>query len=235
MRRLALAVLALAVLAGTAGCLGSGGVSQDRLAENATYDWNTSANVSVDVATGSYKAVYAVSNTSELSFATPTELSGDIPVSISAVKFRYPNGTVVNASTIAVEQTDSETIVHLPASEGKLAFTAPAGQRLVTIPAPLDGSYQVVLPGEMRVSIPIFGQVTPGGYSREIVDNRVHLRWDSLTASHVEVNYYYQQDVLIYGSVVLLAVLAGIAGALYLRLQIRRLREYREDAGLELE
>lgn len=235
MKRHAAVVLAVVALAALAGCMGGGGISDEQLAENATYDWNSSATVSADVATGSYKAVYTVSNRTELSLSTPTELTGDNPVSISAVQFRYSNGTVVNSSAIDVEQTDSETVVHLPAAEGQVAFTASAGQRVVVIPAAVEGSYEVALPGRMRVALPVFGSVSPGGYERSIVDGRTHLYWESLSGGHVEANYYYEQDMYIYGGVVALAVLGALAGAIYLRRQIRRLRQYREDAGLNVE
>jgi len=235
MRRLALATLAVVVLVAGAGCLGSGGVSDDQLAENATYAWNASANGTIDLSTGSYRAVFRVSNQSELRLATPTDLAGDSPVSVSAVQFRYPNGTVVNSSAIEVDQTRSETIVHLPAADGQFGYTASAGERVATLPTPVKGSYEVVLPGGMDVDLPVFGHVSPGGYDRSYEDGRVHLRWDDVSGDSVEVNYYYRQDLYIYGGVVLLALLAGGAGAFYIRLQIRRLREYRRDAGLDVE
>ncbi|QDX41383.1 DUF5803 family protein [Salarchaeum sp. JOR-1] len=233
MRRRLVAVLAVALLAVTAGCAGMGFSGADT--EEVSYDWNTSATVSVDVATGSYQAVYRVNNTTELSFSMPTELTGDQPISLSAVKFQYPNGTVVNESVVDVSETRSATVVSLPNDTGQVAFTAPAGQRTVTVSTPVDGSYEVVLPGGMDVVIPVLGHVDPGGYERSVEDGRVHLSWESYDGGHIEVNYYYQQDVYIFAGVIVLAALIGVAGAFYLRNQVRRLRQYREDAGLDVE
>ncbi|MEE6209848.1 DUF5803 family protein [Salarchaeum sp. III] len=233
MRRRLVAVLAVCVLAATAGCMGMGGTGAS--AEDVSYDWNASANASMDVAPGSYQAVYRVNNTTELSFSTPTKLTGDQPVSLSAVKFRYSNGTVVNESVVGVSQTRSETVVALPNDTGQLAFTATAGQRAVTVSAPVEGTYEVVLPGDMDVAIPVLGHVDPGGYDRSVEDGRVHLTWESLDGGHIEANYYYQQDVLLFGGVIVVSALVGVTGAFYLRNRIRRLRQYREDAGLELD
>ncbi|GAA0658949.1 DUF5803 family protein [Salarchaeum japonicum] len=226
-------MLAVALLAATAGCAGMGfsGAS----GEDVSYDWNASADASIDVSTGSYQAVYRANNTTELSFSTPTELTGDQPVSLSAVKFRYPNGTIVNESVVDVSETRSETVVSIPAADGQLAFTAPASQRGVTVSAPVEGSYEVVLPGGMDVLIPVLGHVDPGDYERSTADGRVHLAWESLDGGHVEASYYYQQDVYIFAGVIVLAALVGVTGAFYLRNQIRRLRQYREDAGLDVE
>ncbi|MGB9988010.1 DUF5803 family protein [Salarchaeum japonicum] len=233
MRRRLVAVLAVCALAATAGCMGMGFSGAD--GENVSYDWNASADASVDVSTGSYQAVYRVNNTTELSFSTPTDLTGDQPVTLSAVKFQYSNGTVVNESVVDVSQSRSSTTVSLPTDTGQVAFTAPADQRGVTVSTPVEGSYEVVLPGDMDVAIPVLGHVDPGGYDRSVEDGRVHLAWESLDSGHIEVTYYYEQDVYLFGGVIVLAVLLGVTGAFYLRNQIRRLQQYREDAGLDVE
>ncbi|WP_336036897.1 DUF5803 family protein [Halobacterium yunchengense] len=229
--RLAVAVVALALLA---GCLGGGPTPSDQqLAKNATYDWDTDADVTVVVEGGKYQTVADVNGTQKFRFAQSSGFGGRNPLFISAVQFRYPNGTVVGADRIDVASRDQRTVVELPADEGTFAYTANAGSRSATIPLDFEGSHEVVLPGGMRVSFPLFGSVSPGGYEKTVEDNHVHLYWDSLSSATISVSYYLERDLLLFGGVVAVLSAAAIGGVVYYRLRIRRLQRERERSGLE--
>lgn len=227
-----LAVVALAV---SAGCMGSTGPSQEELAQDATYEWDTDANVTVTVEGGEYQAVADVDGRDSLRLSTSSAFGGQSALSVSAVKFRYPNGTVVGAEEMSVSTADSQTVVEFPASNGTFAFTAGAGSRSVTVPAAFDGSYEVVLPAGMRVAFPVFGGVSPGGYEKTVADDRVHLRWESMGADSVSADFYLQQDLYVFGGIIAVLVAAALAGVVYFRMRIRRLERNREEAGLDLE
>ncbi|WP_435096950.1 DUF5803 family protein [Halarchaeum sp. P4] len=240
-RRWLLVTLAVLALAAGAGCLGTGTVSDQQLQRNATYDWNATAaeNATVHVnATGDeYQAVLNVSasNETELRFSQSSTFMGDSPVPIAAVQFRYPNGTVVNASAIGVSEDRDAVTVTLPGQRGQFAYTAPMGSRSLSVPAVLsDVSYEVVLPPGMRANVPIVGSVSPGGYERTVVDNRVHYHWDSVSANTVDVQFYLQRDIYIFAGLLALAALVALGGVVYFRIQIRRLEREREESGLDV-
>lgn len=233
MRR-ALALLALGVLVVLAGCGGTA-VNEQALNESASYDWNTSSAVTVTVDSGEYRAVYTLDNESEVELSLHDELLGRQPIPISAVQFRYENGTVVNASALAVEQRPDFTLVSVPASEGQFAYTASSQARTVTVPVVTDRSHEVVLPPRMRVSLPVFGGATPGGYDATIRDDRVHLTWSSVETEQINVDYYRERDLLLFGGVLGLVSIVGLLGLAYYRRQIRRLEHERSTAGLDVE
>ncbi|MXR20625.1 DUF5803 family protein [Halobacterium bonnevillei] len=231
--KLAVAVVLLAV---TAGCLGGGPTpSDDDLQEDATYDWDTDADVTVVVEGEEYKTVATVEDTGKVRLARSSGFGGRNPLFISAVQFRYPNGTVVGADAIDVSSKDQRTVVELPADNGTLAYTSNAGSRSATIPLDFEGSHEVVLPAAMRVSFPLFGSVDPGGYEKTVEDNRVHLRWDSLSNATIEVDFYLERDLYLFGGIIGVLAVAALAGVAYYRLRIRRLEQEREQAGLDVE
>ncbi|GGL43490.1 hypothetical protein GCM10009037_28670 [Halarchaeum grantii] len=240
-RRWLLVALAVVALAAGAGCLGSGTVSDQQLAQNATYDWNATeeanASVVVNATGGSYQAVLNVtgSNESELRFSQSSTFTGDQPVPIAAVQFRYPNGTVVNASAISVSEGRDAVTVTPPSENGTFAYTAPMGSRSLGVPVVLSGaSHEVVLPDGMRANLPVFGQVSPSGYERTVVDDRTRLRWSSVDANQLSVRYYLERDVYLFAGLVALAALVAVGGVVYFRLQIRRLEREREESGLDV-
>jgi len=233
----ALGVLAVVALAGCAGT-GLGGApapSDEQLAQNATYDWNDSADVTLNVTGGQYKTVADVNGTERVRLASTSGFAGRNPVQISAVQFRYENGTVVGADAIDVATRDQRTVVDLPAANGTFAYTGSAGSRAVNAPLDFEGSHEVVLPAGMRVSFPVFGDVSPDGYEKSVVDNRVHLRWASLSSATVSAEYYLLRDLYIFGGLVGVLSLAALGGVVYYRMRIRRLEREREDAGLDYE
>lgn len=237
MRRYALAVLGLAALAALAGCAGfGGGLDEERLARNASYDWNTSADVTVTLEGDEYQAVYEVSNGTAVEAYREETLGGRQPVEVAAVQFRYPNGTVVGASGVEVRQEDSTVVIEPPADEGKLAYSAPADAGRFGLPVTVDGSYEVVLPPGRRVENVVFGDVQPGGYDHTIDDrDRVHLHWEGLEEGTIAVRSYLQRDLYLFGGLLAVLVLVSLAGVAYFRLQIRRLEQEREEAGLNVD
>mgnify|MGYP006274847887 CR=1 FL=1 len=235
MRKLWVAI-AVAALAVTAGCLGGGGGPTDQqLAENATYEWERGTDVRVNVTGGQYAVVAAVDNQSDVRLASSDGFGGRNPLPISAVQFRYPNGTTVDAEDIDVSTANSRTVVTFPAANGTFAYTASAGGRQVTVPVGFEGSHELVLPAGMRVSFPVFGVVEPAGFQKTVEDNRVHVRWESLDGGSISAKYYLERDLLLFGGTTGVLSLVALLGVVYYRLRIRRLEDEREDAGLDLE
>ena len=235
MRKLWVAV-AVAALAVTAGCLGGGGGPTDQqLAENATYDWDRETDVRVNVTGGEYSVVAAVDNQSDVKLASSDGFGGRNPLPISAVQFRYPNGTTVDAENIDVSTANSRTVVTFPADNGTFAYTASAGGRQVTVPVGFEGSHELLLPAGMRVSFPVFGVVEPSGYEKTVEDDRVHARWDSLDGGTIDAKYYLERDLLLFGGTAGVLAVVALGGVVYYRLRIRRLEDERETAGLDLE
>ncbi|MFC3478954.1 DUF5803 family protein [Halobacterium litoreum] len=236
MRKLLVAV-AVAALAVSAGCLGAGGggPSQQQLEQNATYDWQKDTDVAIDVGGGEYRVVATVDNQSEVRLARNTGFGGRNALSISAVQFRYENGTQVGADAIDVSTRNSRTIVTFPASNGTFAYSANAGGRSVTVPVGFEGSHELVLPSGMRVSVPVFGVVEPSGWQKTVEDNRVHVRWESLDGGTIDAKYYLQRDLLLFGGITGALTVVALLGVVYYRLQIRRLEDEREQAGLDVE
>lgn len=233
MRR-TLAILALGFLVLLAGCGGTA-VDDAALNESAEYDWETSAAVTVTAEGSEYRAVYTLDNDSEVELSLHDELLGRQPVSISAVKFRYENGTVVNASALNVEERDRRTVVTFPESEGQFAYTSRSGSRTLMVPVMTNRSHEIILPEGMRIAMPVFGGANPGGFEKDTRDDRLHLTWSSMEADRIEVDYYLERDLILYGGLIALLVLVSGAGVVYYRAKIRRLEEARRAAGLDVE
>lgn len=240
-RRLALlgVVVALAASAGCTGVFGGGGLDSEQVNRAASYDWNTTANVTVTVQEGGneYHAVYTFSNRTRLAVYTHGEIEGDQPLSVAAVRFRYPNGTVVrpNASALSVRQEGSRTVIEPPQRRGQLAYSAPAAPKRVGLQAVVDGSYELVLPPAMRTEAFLFGSVVPGGYTTSVDEqNRLHLHWDELRGNSIDVRYYLERDFYIFTGLAALATVLALVGVVYYRFQIRRLERRREEVGLDV-
>lgn len=237
MRRQLLAFVLLGLLTMSAGCtglFGPGGVDEERLTQEFDYDWNTDAKVTINVTGEQYHAVYDLKNRSRLVVNT-RDFTGDQPLSVAALQYRYPNGTVTQIPASQVERKQEQTVISLPARRGKVAFTAPAGGKQVRVPTFVDGSYEVILPENMRVDAPILSQVRPGADSQAIKNSRVHIRWENVEADAVRVSYYLARDLWIFGGVLALFVLVGIGGLAYYVLQIRQLEQRREETGLDMD
>lgn len=263
--RLVAAVGLLALLAASAGCFGIFGPGEpdsDALSEEANYDWETDADATIDIHENNYTAVYEVSNKSvgdepedgggTIELYEHDLLGTEQPLQVRSLQFRFengsrvvyrdgqptlvrPNGTAENTSALGVDRTRRRTIIDLPSAEGQLAYTVPKTGKQITTPTFVDGSYEIILPPDTSVGVPLLARVRPGGYERSTVDERVHIRWDSIRGSTIVVRYYLERDILIFGGIVALLAVAGIIGAAYYLLQIRELVERREEVGLDVD
>jgi len=236
MRRQLLALVLLGLLTVSAGCtgiFGPGQVDEEALSEDYQYDWDTTEKVTINVTGEEYHAVYDLQNRSQLVVNT-RDFTGDQPLDIAALQYQYPNGTVTKIPASQVEKKRESTVITLPAREGKVAFSAPAGGKQVRVPTFVEGSYEVILPQGMRVDAPVLSQVRPGADGQTIENGRVHLRWDDVEAEAVSVNYYLARDLWIFGGIIALFLLVGAGGVGYYVLQIRRLERRREESGLDM-
>jgi len=237
MRRI-LGLLVLAALAASAGCtaFGPGPVDEEALAEDVDHDWNTTADATVTLEKGSYRAVFDVSGTERIELYRPQRLSDRQPVDPIGLRFRHANGTVVNLTKDSVERSGGATVVTLPAGNGSVAFRASRQGKNLRLPTAVNGSYEVILPQGGRVAFPFLGRVVPGADERSTDDEgRVHLRWDAPDRDLIVVKYYLVRDSLILGGLVAIAAVALLGGAVYFLLRIRELRRRREDVALDVE
>lgn len=219
-----------------AGCAGIGSTTSDAaLAENATYDWNSSANVSITLEEDEYHAVYEIDNRSSLQVYRSTRYGTDQPIPIRAVQFRYPNGTVVNASNLTVSESRSRVTVRFPADEGQFAFTGHKRSKQFSLPVFIDGSYEVSIPPGHRVDNLVLATVRPRGYETTMVDNRVHVQWEEVASRSITVNYYRGRDLYLLIGLIIVAGIAGAIGITYVWWQIKELRERRREMGLDVD
>jgi len=247
MNRKALTLCGLALLVFLAGCsLGGGGeIDEDELTEQAEYEWDTNVTASYTLqnsdtfsfSSATYKAVIGVTNQSTLSVYRERTFRGDTSLGISALQFRFTNGTVVNAShqnLTAIEQSD-ETDIELPAVNGTVGFLAGRSGKSWSTPVYVEGSHEVTLPSGTRVGIPLMSQVSPGGYDSSVEDSRMTIHWDEIEDGSISVRYYLVRDLYLFGGLAALAALLAVGGALYYLRQIRTAREKREEVGLDVE
>lgn len=232
----------LAVSAGCAGLFGSE-VPDSALDKEPPepYDWNTSTTGTIHVVDGGdrYQAVFDLSdaNTTKL-VLYERGLASDRPEWVRSVRYRYPNGTVVNGTDPAIEVKlkGSRRVVKVPDSEGKLAFTGPSDIKQFGIRTPVKGTYEVVLPPGRRVGSFLFGRVSPGGYSTTVDgENRLHVTWDREIGNPIYMRYYLIRDLWLFRGGVALLALVGAGGALYYLRKIRGLKRRREEVGLDVD
>ena len=238
------AAAVLVVLSGCGGLFGPTPVGEGRLDADPAgaddYDWDADVDVHIVVTPESrFRAVYRLNRTTtdELELYRRDALGGRSPLRVEAVRYRFANGTVVNGSAFddrggGVDRTGDAVRVRLPTDPengtGRLAFSSRSPGKRFSIPTYVSGSYEVVLPTNRRTTVPLAGSVRPGGFDREVVDGRTHLRWESVERDAISVRYYLQRDILIFGGLVALLAVVAAAGTLRYRRQIARLRERRE-------
>jgi len=238
MRRRYLAVGGFVLLALLAGCsLGPSEIPEDQLAADGEYRWDTGGDVSFNLSRSSYAVVVDLTNSSNLSVHSRDALGTESSVQLSNLQFRYPNGTVVNAShpDLSASLAQKRTDITVPATEGKVAYTASRNGKQFSTPAFATGSYEMTLPPGARIGIPLLSQAGPGGYETTVDDGRMTVRWANVTQGTVQVRYYLQRDLLLFGGLVAIVVAVGAGGALYYFRQIRRLEEQREELGLDVD
>jgi hypothetical protein len=243
---LPLALVGLTVLSGCAGLFGSQPISDDRLDEEppAPYAWETDVDAHITVTENAkFQAVYRPDGTTMELFRRDG-FGGRNAIPVSAVRYRYPNGTVVTGTEVRarggeIERSRERVSVVLPADappgEGQLAFTSSSTPKRFSLPTFVNGSYAVVLPPNRRVEVFPFGKVDPGGYEVETVGDRRVIRWASVEADAVSVQFYLQRDLLIFGAAAAGLLVVGAAGALYYRRRIEALRRQREELGLDVD
>jgi hypothetical protein len=245
MSRRHLALLSVLVLVGLAGCTGLFGaeeVDPDQLNENASYEWDTEANATIHIEKSSYSAIYTLRNNETFTVYTRDELGREENVPIRALRFRYPNGTVVSPanSSLAANRTGQQTTIRLPGDgTGQVAYTAPRNGKSFANPTYLNGqTYAVTLPPGARVGIPLLSNVRPGGYDTTVDDstNRMTVTWEEpVSAEMLRLRYYLERDLFIFGGLALIAVVVGTAGTVYYWRQLQEVRRRREEAGIDIE
>lgn len=245
-RRLVSAVALIAVLVALAGCTSVFGTNEPdpgQLNENATYDWDTNATTTYNVSRGQFAGIVTVENRSYIELYQRDELGTEEPMDVTALRYRFPNGTVVapaNRSDFYVNSTRSRLNVTLPEAGGQVAFTAerPNAKRF-SVPAFVGSAHsvEVTLPPQARVGVPLLSKVSPGGSSTDVPDgsDRMTVRWDSVERGPILVRYYLARDLLLFGGLGGILTLVGIGGALYYLRQIRVLERRRQEIGLDVE
>lgn len=236
-RRHCLGLAGLLLLAGLAGCLGPTEISDDQLTGNASYDWDVDAEAAYTVSRSSYQAVYNVSNRSTLSVYNRNTLDIESPVRIETLQFRFDNGTVVNAThpDLTASLGQRRTDVSLPAEYGRVAYTAPRSGKQFSTPIAVPGTQMVTLPPGARVGVPLLSHVNPGNHSTAVTDGRMTIRWPGVEDGTISVQYYLQRDLLLFGGLLLVALVVGAGGLLYYVRQIRQLESVREEIGLDVD
>jgi hypothetical protein len=237
MRRI-LAVLALALLAASAGCaaFGGGSVDEAALADDVDHDWNTTADATVVLDKNRYRAVFHASGAESIELYRPRRLSNREAVDPNGLDFRYPNGTVVNLTKSHVNRSGGATVVRFPAPNGSIAFAASRQGKSVRIPTAVNGSYEVVLPPGGRVRYPFLGRVVPrADETWADAAGRVHVRWEAPDRDTIAVEYYLARDFLILGGIVVVGAIALLGGLAYFLIILRRLRRRRDEVAIDVE
>ncbi|WP_121742307.1 DUF5803 family protein [Natronorubrum halophilum] len=241
-RRLVLAVVAVGLLVGVAGCSTFfGGISDEELDREQEYGdlRDSDADVAIDIDSGSlisdgeFRAVYNLEEQDELSLYR-SNLYSDEALDIHSVRYWYPNGTELTGSELNIDQSDTSTEVRVPNENGTIAFSGDAGRNTFSLPAYVEGSYEVTIPEGHRTSNFLFGDASPNGYEREIVDNQERLTWEEVDST-ISLRYYLTRDIPLFVGLVGTVALLGGAGAVYYYRQIKQLRERREEMGLDVE
>ncbi|RXK51462.1 DUF5803 family protein [Halorientalis pallida] len=238
-RRRLLGLVALAALVALSGCsvLGPGEPDAEALGKDVTYNWSTDANATIDINDTRYEAVYRVENRSSIELYDRDALGTESPLDIEGLKFQFENGTVRNLTADDVELSRKRMTVSFPAENvsGRVAFSSPRNGKSFALPTFVSGSYEVTLPKDARVGVPILAQVSPGGYDATLRNDRVTLTWSDVDRRALSIRWYLERDLWLFGGLVVLALLLGGGGAIYYLRQIRELEQRREEVGLDVD
>ncbi|WP_251329763.1 DUF5803 family protein [Haloplanus pelagicus] len=240
-------LVALVLTAGCAGFFGSQPVSDEQLDEDppSPYVWDNEVNAHITITENArFQAVYRLDRT-RMELFRRDGFGGRNAIPVSAVRYRYPNGTVITGTELvarggAINRSRERVSVRLPADApddggGRLAFTSSSTPKRFSLPTFVNGSYAVVLPPNRRVEMFPFGKVSPRGYEVTPADDRRVIRWDSVESDSVSVQFYLQRDLLIFGGAAVGLGIVGAVGALYYKRRIDALREQREELGLDVD
>jgi hypothetical protein len=245
---LALGLVGLLALTGCIGQFGTG-ISEDELSENATYRWDANATieewpqdvtVQIQIVQGgilegdSYRAIYTGNRSqitlSERGFTRPHSLD------IRAVRYQYPNGTVVGHEALDVDQNARRTRVRLPEGPGRFAFTGDRRNKEVRFPAIADGNYTVRLPSDHSVGDLLLSDVSPRSYDTSTVDGHTVVRWNGIDKSDsLLVRFYRDRDWYIFYGMIGLLSIAGAGVFLHYRREINEIQRWRAEQGLDLD
>lgn len=242
MKRHLLALGLLVVLAALAGCTaitGPGDPGEEQLLGNASYEWETSANATIEVNGTSFTGIYRLENRSSIDLFQRDGLGQEHALDVSALRFQHPNGSIatVSNSSMTAERGGGRTTVTLPGNvSGQLAFTADRFGKTFALPTFVEGSYDVTIPQGTRVGIPLLGQVDPGGFTTDVRDDgRMTVSWEDVESESIRISWYLQRDVYIFGTLVVVGIGLAIGGTLYYYRQIKRLKARREEVGLDVD
>jgi hypothetical protein len=242
MNRRLLALAALALLVALSGCSffgGGGEVDEENLLGDAHYEWEANANATYNLtaSSGGYTAVVKITNRSSLSLHQPTAIRGDQAVSVDALRFRFLNGTIVNAThaNLTATKKSDKTVISFPAKNGSVGWTSGRNGKSWSTPVVTEGSHRVDLPEGTRVGIPFLSRVRPSPDEKNMEDGRMRLYWDDIGSDSLVVEYYLVRDLYLFGSVILIGLTVGIGGVLYYFRAIRQARKKREEVGLDVE
>jgi len=235
-RRLA-TVAGFVLLAVLAGCFGPAEIPEDQLGESGNYTWDGDAAAAYTLDRSTYAAVFAVDNRTAIEVHNRDALGVESSIGISALQFRFPNGTVVNATHpgLNATRTQGQTRVGLPARNGSVAYTASRSGKQFGTPVTVPGAQEVTLPPGARVGVPLLSQVSPGNYTTSVIDGRMTVRWANRTDGSIQVQYYLQRDLLLFSVILIGGLVIGVGGALYYLRQIRRLESRRDEVGLDVD
>ncbi len=240
-RRRFLAIAGVALLVFLSGCsvFGGGEIDEDDLLGEQDYDWDANATATYDlsVSSSSYTAVLHIENRSTLEIHQSDLFFGDDAVSIEALQFQFQNGTVANATHAGLNATEGsdETVIGLPARDGKVAWTASRSGKQWSTPVFVEGSHQVHLPESTRVGIPFLSQTSPGADRSTVEDDQMTLFWEDPDSSSISIRYYLVRDLYLFGAIGIGGLLIGIAGTVYYVRQIREAQQKREEVGLDID
>lgn len=232
-RRALLAVAGLVVMLAVAGCLSP--VSDAELAENATYEFDREADASYRIYPGNYTAVLDIHNRSSIELFQRDGLGSKQALAISALQFRYENGTVVNDSAFDVSTSQSMVTVEPPTPNGTVAFTVPRTGSQFQTRVLVEGSHEVILPPGQKVTLPVLSRVVPGNYTTASIDDRVVVQWGAVERETITVKYYQDRDLFLFAGLAGVVLVIGAAGLVYFRRQVWKLRAQREELGLNVE
>jgi hypothetical protein len=230
--------VALLTLSGCSSILGPDPVDRGALLQNETYEWETDVNASITITGAEYEAVYNVTNSSKFVVYSRDSLGREGPLAISALKFRYQNGTVVNASSPLLNATNQQkqTVIFLPAKNGKIAFSAAAPGKRFSTQTFVPGDYNVTIPKNMRVEYIPLARVSPSADEITRTETgRVRIHWKNVESNAVIVRYYLARDIYIFAAGAAVLVLVALAGTLYYLRQIRELERRRREAGPDVD
>jgi hypothetical protein len=231
-------LLALVALAGCSSVFGPGEPDSARLNANASYDWEANHTAELTVNRSSYTAVYNVPNNTSMGVYVRDDLGRDRHVPIEALRYRYPNGSVItsNQTALNVSQTRKRTTIDLPnASGGAVAYTAPRHGKQFSLPVFIPGNYSVRLPQSARVGVPFLSNVSPRNYTTSVNGSYMTVGFPELTDRSMHIRWYLQRDLFIFTILLILALAIGSGGAIYYYRQIQRLRERREQTDLDVD